>query len=217
MTLELFAYWRTTAAYRVRVALALKGIKAAERFVDLDHGGQHDPAFLEINPMGAVPALRVGPGVPPLTQSLAILEYLEETNPLPPLLPADPLGRARVRSLSLMLAADTHPFIVLRVRKLLAERMGAGAAEWKAWQTHWLTTGLQAFERRLAGDAATGAFCHGAAVTFADIGLASLAVSARVLGIVVADTPNIDRIVARCEALPAFAGADPMRQEGAPR
>jgi hypothetical protein len=122
-TLELYAFWRSSATYRVRVALALKGLPARERYVDLDAGDQRDPAFLAINPLGAIPALIV-PGQPPLTQSLAILEYLDETVPLPALLPSDPLGRARVRSIAAGLAADTHPLIVPRVRNYLTTTGG---------------------------------------------------------------------------------------------
>jgi maleylacetoacetate isomerase len=115
---EMFAFWRSSATYRVRVALALKGLTVDERLVDLDAGDQHAEAFLRINPLGAIPAL-VAPGHMPLTQSLAILEFLDETHPSPPLLPSDPHGRARVRSIAGMLAADTHPLIVPRVKRYL--------------------------------------------------------------------------------------------------
>jgi maleylacetoacetate isomerase len=212
---DLYVYWRTSAGYRVRVALNLKGLTATERFINLDAGDQRSEAFLAINPLGGVPALVVDGG-PVLTQSLAILEYLDEIAPAPPLLPQDPIGRARVRSICSMLAADTHPFITPRVRKYLTAQAGFDPVQWKAWQTNWFTTGLQAVERRLAGDPATGAFCHGDRVTVADIVLASIPAVMQVFGVTVPGIPTVDRIVAACWQLPAFAAADPYRQAGAP-
>lgn len=215
-SMQLFGYWRTSATYRVRVALALKGLQAEERNVDLDKGENLRPDFLALNPMGAIPALRVAKDAAPLTQSLAILEYLEETVPEPPLLPADPMGRARVRSLALMLAADTHPLVVARVNRYLTEKEGFDPARWKAWRTQWFTTGLEAMEKRLAADPETGDFCHGDGVTIADICLASIPAVMQTLDIPLPDTPRVKRIVDRCNGLPAFADADPYRQAGAP-
>ena len=217
---ELFSYWRTSATYRVRVAFNLKGIQPQERNVDIDAGEQRGEAFLKINPMGAIPALLDhAPGQPdtPLTQSLASLEFIDELQPAPPLLPADPHGRARGRSIAAMLAADTHPLITPRVRKYLTAHAAFDDAAWRAWQTQWFTTGLQALEQRLAGDPQTGTFCHGDAPTMADICLASIIVVMRVFKVEVAGIPTVLRIMAACEALEAFAKADPMRQVGAPR
>ncbi|KQW37574.1 maleylacetoacetate isomerase [Rhizobacter sp. Root404] len=217
---ELFSYWRTSATYRVRVAFNLKGIQPQEHNVDLDAGEQRGAAFLKINPMGAIPALvdhAPGASTTPLTQSLAILEFIDEIHPAPPLLPADPHGRARVRSIAAMLAADTHPLVTPRVRKVLTTSGGFDDAAWRAWQIHWFTTGLQALEQRLAGDPQTGTFCHGDTPTLADICLASIIVVMRVFKIEVAGIPTVLRIMAACEALDAFAKADPMRQVGAPR
>jgi len=214
--LELYGFWRTSATYRVRVALNLKGLTAHERNVDLDAGAQLSPEFLAINPLGAIPALVVA-GHPPLTQSLAILEFLDEIHPSPPLLPADAHGRARVRSLAAMLAADTHPLVTPRVRKYLQTKGGFDDAAVRAWMVHWFSTGLAAVEQRLASEAATGAFCHGDAVTIADICLCSITAMLRVFKITVADIPAIGRITAHCEALDAFAKADPVRQAGAPK
>lgn len=216
---ELFSYWRTSATYRVRVACNLKGIKPQEHNIDIDAGEQRSPAYLQINPMGAIPALvDHGPGQPstPLTQSLAILEFLDESFPQPPLLPADAHGRARVRSLAALLAADTHPLITPRVRQYLMGAGGFDAAAWRAWQVHWFSTGLLALEQRLAGEPQTGAFCHGDVPTTADICLASILVVMRVFKIEVPGTPTLQAIMARCEQLPAFAAADPARQAGAP-
>jgi maleylacetoacetate isomerase len=212
---ELYGFWRTSATYRVRVALNLKGLAAHEHFIDLDAGDQRSEAFLKINPLGAIPAL-IEEGHPPLTQSLAILEFLDETHPAPALLPKDPYGRARVRSIAAMLAADTHPLIVPRVRKYLAEVGGFDAAAVRTWMTHWFATGLAAVEKRLASESATGKFCHGDQVTIADICLASITVLTRVNKLVMPPTPIVDRIFARCEELDAFAKADPLKQRGAP-
>lgn len=217
---ELFAFWRTSATYRVRVALNLKGLAAEERIVDLDAGEQRSEAFLAINPLGAIPALidrADGQSRTPITQSLAILEFIDEVHPEPPLLPSDPHGRARVRSLASMLAADTHPLITPRVKKYLTTTGKFDDAAFRAWQVHWFTTGLQAFEQRLATEAQTGAYCHGAAVTTADVLLASIVAVMRVFKIEVGGIPTIDRIMALCETHEAFARAAPARQEGAPQ
>ena len=214
-TFDLYAFWRTSATYRVRVALSLKGLKAHEHIINLDAGEQRSAAFLKINPMGAIPAL-VDHGHAPLTQSLAILEFLDEIAPAPPLLPSDPHGRARVRSIAAMLAADTHPLITPRVKKYLTGSGGFDDAAWRAWQIHWFTTGLAAVEQRLATEPPTGKFCHGDTVTMADICLTSILAVMGVFKISVPDTPTITRIVAACEAIPAFANAAPSRQVGAP-
>lgn len=212
---ELFAYWRSSATFRVRVALNLKGIAATERFVNLDAGEQRSPAFLEINPLGAIPALLV-PGQPPLTQSTAIMEFIDEFQPEPPLLPRDLHGRARVRSIAGMLASDTHPLVVPRVKKYLAGSAGFDDAAWRAWQVQWFSTGLAAVETRLAAESATGRFCHGDTPTTADICLASIIAVTRVFKIVVPSVPTVDRIVAACDEVEAFAKAAPGRQAGAP-
>lgn len=214
-SLVLYAYWRTSATYRVRVALAMKGVAAQERLVDIDAGEHLRPEFLAINPQGALPALVVE-GHVPLTQSLAILEFLDEQYPQPALLPADAHGRARVRSLAATMASDTHPLIVPRVKKYLKEKAGFDDAAWRDWQTAWFTRGFADIEARLARDPATGTFCHGDTPTIADICLASVEAVARVFKIKVDGIPTVDRIVAACNALDAFANADPMVQVGAP-
>ncbi len=217
---ELFAFWRTSATYRVRVALNLKGLSAKERIVNIDAGEHRGDAFLRVNPLGAIPAmidLEASQSRTPLTQSLAILEFLDEIEPSPALLPAGPHGRARVRSLAAMLAADTHPLITPRVKKYLTTAGRFDDAAWRAWQIHWFTTGLQAYEQRLATEAETGAFCHGDTITMADICLASIIVVMRIFKIEVAGIPTIDRIMAACERQEAFAKAAPSRQEGAPQ
>ncbi|MGL4395914.1 MAG: maleylacetoacetate isomerase [Hyphomicrobium sp.] len=217
---DLYSYWRTAATYRVRVALNLKGLAAEEHNVNLDTGEQRSPEFLKINPLGAVPALfdrEAGAGRPALTQSLAILEYIEEVQPSPALLPRDAYGRARVRAIAAMLAADTHPLITGRIKRYLTTEGGFDDAKFRAWQIHWFTTGLQAVEQRLASDAETGTYCHGDAVSIADICLASIIAVLPIFKIEVGGIPTINRIMATCMADPAFIKAEPLRQAGAPK
>ncbi len=213
--ITMYGFWRSAASFRVRTALNLKGLPFEERMVDLDAGEQDRPDFRAINPQGAVPALFLDDG-PPLTQSLAILEHLEELHPAPPLLPPDARGRARVRSLALLWAADHHPLIVPRVRRYLAERLGVDEAARTAWLRHWFREGLELGERRLAAEAQTGRFCHGEAVTIADLCLVSHALGARGFGVDASGLPTVERIVAACLAQGAFAAAQPLRQPGAP-
>jgi maleylacetoacetate isomerase/maleylpyruvate isomerase len=215
-TFRLYGFWRSMAAYRVRVALNLKGVAVEEVALDLNAGDQFAADFLAINPEGAVPAL-VEPGRPAITQSMAILEYLEERFPQPALLHADLEGRARVRSLAALVVSDTHPLIVPRVHKYLAGEAGFDTTRFRAWASHWIGRGLGVLEARLARDPETGAFSHGDAVTFADLTLGSLAVPAQTLGFNLAPYPTVSRIVAACAELPAFERAHPLRQAGAPQ
>jgi maleylacetoacetate isomerase len=211
----LYGFWRSMAAYRVRVALHLKGIQVQEIAINLDAGEQFSPQFLAVNPEGALPAL-VESGQPALIQSMAILEYLNERYPEPPLLPKDLHARARVRSLAALIASDTHPLIVPRVRSYLSSHAGFDHAAWRAWATHWVTRGAAAMEKRLAADPATGDFCHGDRVSFADICLASLIIIARAIKFELKEIPTITRIVGRCEQMEAFQRANPLQQPGAP-
>ncbi len=215
----LYSYWRTSATYRVRVALNLKNLSSEEINVNIDLNEQRAPDFLKINPLGAIPALidrAPGASPRPLTQSLAILEFLEEAAPAPALLPGDLYGRARVRSLASMLASDTHPLITPRIRKYLAATGGFDDAKWRAWQTNWFGTGLAAYEERLTKEPGAGRYCHGDTVTMADICMASVIVVARVFKIEIDNIPTINRIMAELESMPEFARADPRRQAGAP-
>src|SRR5438552_13838464 len=139
--ITMYGFWRSAASFRVRIALNLKGLAYEETMVDLDAGEQYVPAYTAINPQSAVPSVFVDDG-PPLTQSLAIIEYLEEVHPLPALLPADARGRARVRSLALLFAADHHPLIVPRVRRYLTEQFKLDDEQRNAWIRHWFREGL---------------------------------------------------------------------------
>jgi maleylacetoacetate isomerase len=212
---ELYAFWRTASTHRVRIALNFKGLVARERFVNLEKGDQNTPEFLAINPAGMIPAL-VDEGYPPLTQSLAILEFLEEKVPTPPLLPGDLHGRARVRSIAAMLATDTNPLLTRQVKNYLTSTGGFDEATWRAWMVHWLTVNLQTVERRLATESQTGKFCHGDAPTIADIYLVSIIFITRALNVEVKGIATIERIMERCNALDEFARAHPLLQEGAP-
>lgn len=212
----LYGFWSSSATYRVRVALNIKGLSADEHFINVAAGEQRREDYLKVNPLGAVPAFFPGRQHPPLTQSLAILEFLEEVQPTPPLLPKDSYERARVRSIAAMLTSDTHPLITPRVRNYLAQSCGFDDAKVRIWLTHWLNTGLAAVESRLSSESQTGAFCHGESITVADICLASLIAVTRVLKIPVPDMPTIGRIMTNCNQQDAFVRADPWKQEGAP-
>lgn len=213
--IRMYGFWRSAASFRVRIALNLKGLAFSETMIDLDAGEQHAADYVAINPQAVVPSLYIDDG-PPLTQSLAILEYLEETHPTPPLLPSDPRGRARVRALALLWAADHHPLIVPRIRRYLADELHLDEATRTAWIKHWFREGLAIGEKRLAGDPATGRYCHGDTPTFADLSLMSQAMGARGFKVDFADLPTISRIVEACLANDAFARALPLRQPGAP-
>ncbi len=214
--LEIYGYWRSNAMYRLRVALNLKGVAFREIPVNLDAGEQHAPDFVARNPQAAVPALLDG-DLPPLTQSLALLEYVEERYPEPPILPADARGRARVRALACNVACDTHPLLVPRVRAYLTTKGGFDADMFRAWVTHWVGHGLEGLEANLSASPETGRFCHGDRITMADICVSGLAMIGRVFKLDVPKTPTVTAILDRCWAEPAFAAAEPSRQPDAPK
>lgn len=214
--MKLYGFWRSLATYRVRVGLALKGLQAEEIAVDLLKGRQTSADYLAVNPQGMVPALVLDEGGPPLFQSLAILEYLDEMHPAPPLLPKDPRGRARVRGLSLIAAADGHPLITPRIRNYLEKEMRQDEAARNRWLAHWTMRALEAIEQHLKNEPETGRFCHGDAVTMADVCTASQVIGA--LAYFNCDTsgvPTVMRVYNQCMELAAFTGAHPMRQPGA--
>jgi len=213
--LKMTGFWRSAAAFRVRMACNLKGIAYAETMIDLDAGEQHAAEYIAVNPQAVVPSVFLDDGTL-LTQSLAILEYLEETSPTPALLPAGPVARARVRALALIWAADHHPLIVPRIRSYLRDQLGVDDAGRTAWIKHWFAEGLRIGEARMAGDPATGAFCHGDAISLADLCLMSQVMGAKGFGVDIAAYPTISRIVANCMAIDAIARALPLKQPGAP-
>lgn len=213
--LRLHGYFRSSAAYRVRIALNLKGVAHEQVFHHLTRGGgEHRlPGFLALNPQGLVPALEEDGAV--LTQSLAIIEYLEERFPEPPLLPKDALGRARVRAIALGIACDIHPLNNLRTLAYVTRDLGHSEAERTAWYRHWIADGFRGIEGLLAGHPATGRFCHGDRPGLADCVLVPQVFNARRFECDLAAFPTITRITAACEALPAFAAAAPSAQPDA--
>ena len=214
--MKLFSFWRSLATYRVRIALNLKNIVPDEIIdVNLMKGAQREAAYRKVNPMMALPALIDGEG-PVLFESLAIIEYLDETHPLPRLLPADPRGRARVRALAQIVACDAHPLVVPRVREYLEREFDIDEPRRAQWCRHWSAQALQVLETHLAGSASTGRYCHGDAVTVADICLASHAAGAKFFAVDLTPFPTVTRIVDTCATLDAFARAHPLRQPGAP-
>jgi len=213
--IEMFGFWRSAASFRVRMALNVKGLAFNETMIDLDAGEQTAPAFAAMNPQAKVPLVIFEDGVQ-LTQSLAILEYLDEMHRTPPLLPGDPAGRARVRALTGIWAADHHPLIVPRIRSYLRDVLGADEAQRTAWIRHWFGEGLRMGEGALANDPATGAFCHGDALTVADLCLMSHIAGAQGFQVDIAPYPTIDRITRSCLALETITRALPLNQSGAP-
>ena len=213
--MKLYGFWRSLASYRVRVALALKGLQAEEISIDLLKGKQNESDYLAVNPQGVVPALVLDEGGPPLFQSLAILEYLEETRPQPALLPKDPRGRARVRGLALIAAADGHPLVTPRIRTYLEKEMKQDEAARNRWLSHWTMRALEAIEGHLAKEKETGRFCHGDQPTIADLCVVSQAIGA--LAYFNADTkgiPTVMRVYNQCMEIDAFAKAHPLKQAG---
>jgi maleylacetoacetate isomerase len=213
--MRLYDYFRSSAAYRVRIALNLKGVTPDERtFVHLRMGNQRAQDYLALNPQGLVPALALDDGRV-LTQSLAIIEYLDETHRDPPLLPADPVERARVRAIALAIACEIHPLNNLRVLNYLIGTMGVSREQKDGWYRYWIDVGFEGLEKSLARDGATGRFCHGEQPTLADVCLVPQMANARRFDIDLSPYPTLVRIEAACNALPAFANAAPARQPDA--
>ncbi len=204
----LHGYWRSSASYRVRIALNWKGIEAGAQAVDVRLGAHHAPDYLALNPQGLIPSLVDGPAV--LTQSLAIIEYLEETHPQPPLLPADPVARARVRAAALAIACDIHPLNNPRIMTYLRGEMGQPQDGIDAWVRHWIAEGFGPLEA-IAG----APYLCGAAVTMADLCLVPQMYNARRFSADLAPYPKLTAIEANLLALAAFDKARPENQPDA--
>lgn len=216
--MKLYGFWRSLATYRVRVALGLKGIAAEEISIDILKGKQFTDEYKALNPQSVVPALVLDEGGAPLFQSLAILEYLEETHPQPALLPKEARGRARVRGLALIAAADGHPLIVPRIRAYLEKEMHQDEAARNKWLAHWTLKALEAIEVHLVNEKETGRFCHGDAPTLADVCLAGQVIAATsYFNCDTSKVPTALRIYSECMKLPAFARAHPSQQPEAPK
>jgi maleylacetoacetate isomerase len=214
--MKFFSFWRSLAAYRVRMALNLKGVTPDEVVnVDLLKGQQREDAYRAVNPMMALPALTDGDDQV-LFESLAILEYLDETHPQPPLLPKEPKARARVRGLAQIVACDSHPLIVPRVREYMEHELKLDEAARTKWIHNWIAAALKGIETNLAGNPQTGKFCQGDQLTIADICLVSQAVGANFFKLDLAPYPTVRRIVENCQAIDAIARAHPLKQPGAP-
>jgi len=211
--IELYGYWRSSAAYRVRIALNLKGLDARHHTINLRDGEHHDKAYRRINPLGRVPTL-VDDDVS-LTQSVAILEYLEERYQETPLLPEDTAERARVRALVQLVASDMHPVNNLGVLQYLVRELGASDEQKLAWYRHWIAEGFTALETMLADDARTGRYCHGDTPGMADLCLVPQVYNARRFECDLSAYPAVVRIDAACAELDAFKRAAPEVQPDA--
>ena len=214
--LTLYSYWRSSASYRVRIALKLKGCAYQYQPVHLvrEGGLQYSDSYRQLNPESRVPTLVAGSVR--LTQSMAILEWLEETYPAPALLPGDAAGRARVRALAQLFTADVQPLQNIGVLKYLKDGLHVEAEGVRQWLQHWISRGMAAFEAHLAGSAA-GRYCHGDELSLADVCLVPQCYAARRNGIELGSYPNIARIEAQLQQLPAFIAAAPDAQPDAER
>jgi maleylacetoacetate isomerase len=213
--MKLYNYFRSSASFRVRIALNLKGLPYEYATVHLTRGGgqQFDPAFRAINPDALIPVLDDDGHA--LTQSLAIIEYLEETHPQPPLLPVAALDRAYVRAIALGIACEIHPLNNLRVLRYLVRELKASDEQKNAWYRHWVEHGLAAVEARLVAEGRSGRYTLGDAVTLADVFIVPQVFNAQRFDCKLDHVPTLMRIFDRCMELPAFIDAQPSRQPDA--
>ena len=208
--MKLYGYFRSSAAFRVRIALNLKKRDYETASIHLRRNDQSRPEYRNVNPQGLVPTLEDGRQT--LIQSLAIIEYLDEVYPDPPLLPKDPAGRARVRALADIVACDIHPINNLRVLRYLMRELGHDEAAVAAWYNHWIAAGFDALEPLLANNALTGAFCHGDTPGLADVTLVPQVVNAERYRLDLAPYPTLTRIYENCMKLEPFIAAQPNNQ-----
>ena len=215
--MKLYGYFRSSTSFRARIALNVKGLAYDQVALHLRKGEQRTADYLAINPQGLVPALEVeGPeGKTLITQSLAIVEYLDEVHPEPPLLPADRLGRARVRAIAYASACDVPPLNNLRVLTYLTKTLGRPPEAQGEWFRHWVAVEFAALEQRLAAEPETGRYCHGDAVTLADVCLVPQVINGRRFDCDMAPYPTIRRIFEACMDIPAFVEAAPQNQPDA--
>jgi maleylacetoacetate isomerase len=211
--MKLYTYYRSQASFRVRIAMNLKGIAHEDSYLHLEKGDQFDPAYRALNPQMVVPTLIDGDVK--LFQSLAILEYLEEKYPNPPLLPQDAASRAWCRGFALINVADSHPLLVPRIRHYLTDDLKLPQGTMVGWIQHWLGAGLQAMETLLAEHKEAGKFCHGDQPTFADIGLVTQVTPARMFNTELGAYPRVMHVYETVMAIPAFADAAPAKQPDA--
>lgn len=213
ITMKVYGYFRSSAAYRLRIALNLKGLEPEQVFIHLRKQEQVSPEYRNLNPLGLVPVLENDGLV--FTQSLAIIEYLDETYPEPPLLPATPVDRAYVRSLALTIACDIHPINNLRVLRYLQDQLNLDDDGKNRWYAHWIAEGLEALETMLGRDPRVATYCCGEAPTLADICLVPQIFNAERMKCPLDNYPTLRRLTANANALRAFAAAEPNRQPDA--
>jgi maleylacetoacetate isomerase len=211
--MKLYTYYRSQASFRVRIALNLKGLAREDTFLHLERGDQFAAGYRSLNPQMMVPTL-IDDGIE-LFQSMAILEYLDEKHPRPPLLPAEPEARAWVRALALINVADSHPLIVPRVRHYLSDVLKISDSKRLAWIRHWLGLGLEAIEAQLARHPQSGDFCHGERPSIADICLVTQVTPAKTFDCTLDVFPRVMRVYNTCMSISAFADAHPSRQPDA--
>ena len=214
--LTLYDYWRSSASYRVRICLHLKGLPFEQRAINLVHDGgeQHKDVYRQLNPQGLVPALVHGGHV--VTQSLAICEYLDDVFPDPPLLPVDPYFKAEARAMALSIACDIHPLNNLRVQQYLKGELEVSGHDVVAWMNHWVGVGFSALETRLSASGKTGLYCVGDEPGLVDSFLIPQVYNAERFNCDMSRFPLISRIIRHCKNLPAFAAAAPANQPDAP-
>jgi maleylacetoacetate isomerase len=211
--MQLYTYYRSQASFRVRIALNLKGLSREDSFLHLERGDQFAADYKRLNPQMVVPTLI--DGTTKLFQSLAILEYLDEKYPQPPLLPAGAEARAWVRGFALVNVADSHPLIVPRIRHYLSDVLKISDTQRLLWIQHWLGLGLEAMEALLAEHGESGRFCHGERPTIADICLVTQVTPAKNFDCRLDPYPRVMRVYDSCMAIPAFAAAHPAKQPDA--
>lgn len=211
--MKLYTYFRSSAAFRVRIGLNLKGLAYEPAFVHLPRGEHRAPAYGAVNAQALLPTLEDGGRL--LTQSLAILEFLEETHPTPPLLPKDPFERARVRSLAMLVACEIHPVNNLRVLQHLKRALGQNEEQVNAWYRHWIADGLTKFEADLVNGKTTGKFCFGDTPTMADCCLVPQVFNAQRYQCDTTQYPTVMRVFSACMKLDAFDRAQPAKQPDA--
>jgi maleylacetoacetate isomerase len=210
---KLYGYFRSSASYRVRIALNMKGLSYEQASIHLTKGKQYEAEFAAISPQSLVPVLEHEGRL--LTQSLAIVQFLDEVYPEPPLFPAEPYERHRVRSLALLIASEIHPLNNVRVLGYLAKTLGVSDEQKQTWYAHWVTTGFSALEKRLSGEPETGRFCHGERPGFADIALVPQVANAVRFKVDLTPYPTIRRISDECLKLEPFEKAMPQNQPDA--
>jgi len=214
--MKYYGFWRSLAACRVRIALALKGVKAEEISINLMQGEQLKPEYRAVNAQAVVPALVLDDGST-LFESMAIIEYLDETHPNPPLMPKDPKGRARVRALAQIVACDGHPLVVPRVRTYLEKEFNLDEPTRTRWCQHWILEALKFVEAHLAKDKETGRYCHGNTVTLADVCVATQVFGAKFFSCDTASVPTVMKVFNELMKLEAFDKSHPLKQPGAPK